>query len=311
MDAKGLNFTCTSCHTTTAHHIAGREYAEPATTNFTLALPKDDGSRIACASCHSQRPHKNNDKLNDHTDKVACETCHIPAFARVNPTKTWWDWSKAGQFNEDGSFIVKKDDMGQIIYHTKKGEMRWEKNVIPEYRWYDGSITHVLVDEMIDDTAPVQLTKLNGGYSDPNARIYPFKVFKGKQPYDSENKTLVVPKLFGPKGSGAYWKDFDWLKSLEAGGKEAGTVFSKNYGFLETHYLRPIAHMVGPKELSLHCSECHTSNGRLEKLTGFYIPARDKNSTLDLIGWGVCLVSLGAACLHGVIRIVTSGRRNK
>ena len=27
----------------------------------------------------------------DHTDKVACQSCHIPEFARVNPTKVSWD----------------------------------------------------------------------------------------------------------------------------------------------------------------------------------------------------------------------------
>jgi hypothetical protein len=36
-------------------------------------------------------------KANDHTDKVACQSCHIPEFARVNPTKMSWDWSQSGK----------------------------------------------------------------------------------------------------------------------------------------------------------------------------------------------------------------------
>ncbi|MCK7497684.1 MAG: hypothetical protein MZW92_48070 [Comamonadaceae bacterium] len=35
--------------------------------------------------------------LNKHAEKVACQTCHIPTFARTLPTKVWWDWSTAGQ----------------------------------------------------------------------------------------------------------------------------------------------------------------------------------------------------------------------
>ena len=34
-----------------------------------------------------------------------------------------------------------------------------------------------------------------------------------KQPYDAENKYLLVPKTYG---EGGYWKEFNWDKSLSA-----------------------------------------------------------------------------------------------
>ncbi|WP_227842163.1 hypothetical protein [Vreelandella zhuhanensis] len=34
-------------------------------------------------------------RLNEHTRALACQTCHIPTFARGGvPTKMGWDWSR-------------------------------------------------------------------------------------------------------------------------------------------------------------------------------------------------------------------------
>ena len=97
MDADGLNFSCTRCHTTRNHVIAGRCYREPAGDRNLSLLDDDRISRICCESCHGAAPHPRNGKLNDHTDRVACQTCHIPSIARKNPTLIRWDWSKAGR----------------------------------------------------------------------------------------------------------------------------------------------------------------------------------------------------------------------
>jgi len=309
MDAKGLNFSCTTCHTTAAHHIAGRHYATPAPNEHTLTLPRRDcGNSTGCESCHSPAPHKNTPKLNDHTDKVACETCHIPTFARKNPTKMWWDWSAAGKFDGKGDVLVQKDDAGNVVYHTKKGGSLWAKDVVPEYLWYNGLITYTRLSDPIDDGKPVNLNLPHGGYDDPGARIAPFKVHRGRQVYDPVNRTMVVAKLFGAKGSGAYWADYDWRKAVEAGMAEARAPFSGEVGFIETATYWPVAHMVAPKELSLDCEECHAKQGRLAALRGFYLPGRDANALLDTLGWlAVTVTALGAG-IHGVMRFVLRGR---
>ncbi len=310
MDAKGLNFSCVKCHTSTEHEIEGRFYSMPATTTHELAMPKDNTSRIACESCHSMRPHKTNLKLNDHTAKIACETCHVPVFAIKIPTLVTWDWSTAGNFKEDHQYIVKKDELGKVSYHTKKGDLGWAKNIIPEYEWFNGVITHVEASDKIDDSRPVRMTVIHGDQNDPQSRITPFKILRGKQIYDAGNKTLVIPKLFGPKGSGAYWKDFDWQASVAAGQKAAGLQFSGEFGFVETEYLRPVAHMIPPKEKSLSCESCHTRDGRLNDLTGFYMPGRDYSALLDRFGWLSCLALLALTIVHGGLRIITSKRRS-
>ena len=308
MDIGGENFNCTRCHTTEKHAISGRCYKTPASEDRRTLIDSDLIKRITCYSCHTEKPHKEGVKANDHTDKVACQSCHIPTFARVNSTKMWWDWSKAGQRNEKGKPIVKKKD-GRPIYHGKKGEFRWSKNVVPEYYWYNGTVKNVLVTDKIDPGKAVKLNYPVGDYHDPNARIYPFKVHKGKQPYDKEHKNMIIPKLFGPKGTGSYWTEYDWKKAIKAGMDYVGLSFSGDVGFVETEYVFQTTHMVAPKENAIACTECHAKNGRLANLAGFYMPGRDSNKTLNFMGWAAVIVSLIAVLGHGAGRIISRKRR--
>jgi len=45
--------------------------------------------------------------------------------------------------------------------------------------------------------------------------------------------------------------------------------------FVDTDYHFPITHMVAPAEKALECQDCHSKDGRMAKIAGFYIPGRD------------------------------------
>jgi octaheme c-type cytochrome (tetrathionate reductase family) len=313
MGLDGQNFDCTRCHSTSLHNIAGRVYTTPASEHRKSLVEDDLTHKIACESCHTGQPHKEEAKMNDHTDKVACQSCHIPQFARVNPTKMYWDWSQAGK-KKDGKPYQVKGPFGKPTYVTIKGDMRWAKDVKPEYYWYNGAMEHLTVKDTIDPGKPVALNSPLGSKDDPNARIFPFKVHLGKQPYDKINKTMTIPQLF-PKGKDdktAYWKMLDWGKAIEFGMKYTGLEYSGEYDFVETSYVFPITHMVAPKENVLACTECHTKeNGRLANLAGVYMPARDCVGVIETLGWVLVIGSLLGVLIHGLGRIFTTRREKE
>jgi len=308
MGIDGKDFTCTRCHTTTLHNISGRVYTAPASTHRKSLLEDDQASRITCESCHSSRPHQSGSKENDHTDQVACQSCHIPEFARVNPTKMKWDWSKAGK-KKDGKAYTTEDQYGQHSYMSIKGEMRWEKNVKPEYHWYNGSIPSLTTKDIIDPSKTVYVSKPSGKRGDPNSRIFPFKVHEGVQPYDKVHKTLLAPLLTGEDG---FFNKMDFPLAFTKGMKSAGVPYSGEFDFVETRYFQPTTHMVAPKNNVVSCHECHTGKGsRLSNLAGFYMPGRDRFNLLDQAGWLIILLSFAGVVLHGAGRLFFSGMKKE
>jgi octaheme c-type cytochrome (tetrathionate reductase family) len=312
MDRAGLDFACQRCHTTQDHRIEGRCYSVPAAEDRKLEFPLTRTSHITCESCHGNVPHEDR-KLDGHLDRVSCQACHVPRAARRQATKEWWDWSEAGRMGPDGKPYEKRDEHGRVVYATKKGEFRWSENFVPEYYWFNGAAEHHLLGDPIDDgNPPVSINKPQGDYHDPRARIWPMKVHRGKQPYDPVGKTLVVPKLFGPKGSGAYWKEFDWARSIEAGMAYVERPYSGEYAFIETEMYWPIAHMIAPAEDAVACGECHRRDGgRLADLTGFYLPGRDRFGWLDSLGMVGALGTILGVAAHGGLRAAGRRRRRK
>ena len=84
----------------------------------------DDGNPATCESCHDLEPHDRVSvegvedparALNRHVEFIACQTCHIPEFARGQATKMTWDWSTAGEKNEEGApFVVRDEETGDV-----------------------------------------------------------------------------------------------------------------------------------------------------------------------------------------------------
>ncbi len=314
MAKDGLDFTCATCHKTDAHQVPGSRYAPTGKDSHAALMrgnPEDIGRNTAtCQSCHGQAPHRQQAKLNDHTDKVACQTCHIPEFARGDvPTKMHWDWSTAGRRDKNGKPLVIKDEDGYDTYLGIKGDFRWATNVKPDYIWLNGVNRYTLAEDKIDQAAaPIYINKFEGGPTDGKSLIWPIKTFTGKQPFDAENKTLVVTHLAGADDT-AYWTHMDWQKAIGAGMKTAGRPFSGKLDFIETVSQWPITHMVAPKEKALACNECHSRNGRLEKIEGVYIPGRDTKRWLDFVGWGLVLFAFIGSLGHGLMRIVSRRKR--
>jgi len=300
MAADGINLECVDCHTAENHQIKGKLYS----------VSSDHFNRAYCEDCHTSTPHLN-EMLNTHTVRVSCQACHIPIYAKVNATKMDWKWSEAGKL-KDGKAYETEDSMGNHNYMSIKGSFVWKKNIQPDYVWFNGTSGHYLVGDTIS-SIPVKINSLNGSHEDLNSKIIPVKINTGDQIYDTKYNYLIVPKLYAPeKGDSAFWEDFDWNTAALAGMNRLGLPFSGEYDFVQTVMYWPVNHMVAPKEQSLSCSECHTRHdGRLAKLTGFYMPGRDRNTLLDTIGKWLIILSVAGVLIHNTIRIFTAWRQKK
>jgi len=183
---------------------------------------------------------------------VACQTCHIPSMALKDPTKVFWDWSTAGQDLPEDHYT----------YLKIKGSFVYERNVQPDYVWFNGNLSYrYLLGDQIDPSQTTILDQPAGSIQDPAARIFPFKIHAGKQPYDTVYNYLLQPITAGNDG---FWTNFDWNNAFRLAEPITGLKYSGQYGFAPTWMYWPTTHMVQPKENALQCTDCHSPNGRLD-----------------------------------------------
>lgn len=315
MAADGLNFDCTVCHSAINHQIGGSRYAPTVADMSGVDTPASgDYNHATCASCHALDVHENH-YINRHIDTLACETCHIPSYGRGQPLKMSWDWSTAGEMNEDGGRMILRDDDGFVIYDSQKGGFTWDFEVVPEYLWTRGEITFATIGDTLILPEDGEPYRINDPISEPRAegaRIWPARAFTGLQPYDPVNEMFIIPHLFptGPDDQTAYWRNYDWVASAQYGMDYVGLPFSGEVDFLETVMYWPIDHMVAPANQALTCTSCHSRDGRLAGVEGVYIPGQHSHPLLTVLGVLSIGGGLAGASVHGVLRF-RSGRRRK
>ena len=244
----GEDMACQACHTTKNHKIAG---ASSMTAHY--------DERVNCENCHSgaKAPHlksKNSAIIAKHAGSVACQTCHIPYFARSQATKMEWYWSDAGKD------LKMEEQFDKEVYVKKMGRFVWGMNEKPVYAWYNGTIDHYMKGQVIKDPSkPVVITKPVGGIQDTSARISPYKLFQGDLPMDSTYKYLSIFQHYK-----SFWVDYNWEKALLGGADGSGLPYSGKYQFVKTASYFSLSHEVAPKEEALQCGECHAGGTRMD-----------------------------------------------
>ncbi len=245
MDADGNDFQCQECHKTENHYIKGAN----------LQTSPDGFNAISCEQCHDADPHEQS-RLNAHAQRVACQTCHIPIYAKEDPTQMDWDWSTGGKDEAPAG------SDGKIIRYAKStGTQTWKTDQKPSYAWFNGKAGIYLVGDKIDPSVPTQMAYPLGDINDKTAKIHPFKVHTGKQIYDTKNNYFITNHIYGEDG---YWDTYDWARSAKIGMKTSGLPYSGEYGFAPTEMYWRLDHQVAPKEQALQCLDCHGDDGRMD-----------------------------------------------
>jgi len=236
MASDGNDMACIDCHGAEDHQLIGRGadlWGHPAGT-----------PRLTCTKCHDPAPHGKK-VLDFHATRIACQTCHIPTFARHDSTDMFRDWSKPYHNLEKNKWTA---------------TLHMEKDVVPQYRWFNGrseaQLLHTPVRRQKDGT--VVMMQPLGDRKDKTARIYPFKVHHATLPVLKKQQWLV------PIAVEEFFADGDMPKAVAEGAKVTYGIENPDYEWVRAERWMSINHEVQPASHALQCLDCHSENGRLD-----------------------------------------------
>lgn len=238
MASDGKNMQCVACHAGKDHRVLGR--------GTDLSGSDTPGVRLTCSStaCHGTPPHKNA-VLNKHADTVNCTVCHIPKFARDEATDMVRDWSKP-------SYNAETDKYSAAI--------TLQKDVTPVYTWFNGFTRALLPGEPIkrlaDGSAGMMVPQ--GSRDDAAAKIYAFKMHKGRMPLLSQKDWLI------PITVEHFFSNGQIEPAIKSAAKEIYGIDNANYSWIDTTRYMGIFHGVQPKAHALKCMDCHGANSRMD-----------------------------------------------
>ncbi|MBN1819046.1 MAG: hypothetical protein JW828_16925, partial [Sedimentisphaerales bacterium] len=239
MSVQGENFTCQQCHEFQEHRVIGRG----------LDLrPNDRTEQLDCQKCHENAPHEEQ-RLDSHVARVACQSCHIPRFAKNVSTEMDRDWNNPQWFQ--GLFG------GQGGY--KPEEIR-AQNVVPTYAWYDGT-SDVYVRGQIplqNEAGEYVLSGPHGSVDSETARIHPMKEHLSESALHEDTGQLIPHSTF------LYFVTGDFPRAVEAGMKQSGLTGS--WRMVRVRAFQTINHGVEPHDNALQCGYCHESLREQEDL---------------------------------------------
>ena len=237
MGKNGKNMDCVTCHRGEAHRVRGRG---------TDLSGSDTIGRLGCesAQCHSKAPHGEK-VLNRHAERVNCTVCHIPAFAREEPTDMFRDWSKA-TYNKEA------DKYTAVI--------RLEQNVKPVYAWFNGSTKEQLLKTPVEYLPDGKIGMMipQGSRSDPKSRIYAMKLHGAKLPV-LDGSNFLIPIVVEE-----FFKNGGIDKAVRQAAEDFYGVKNAHYTWKETTRYMGIFHGVQPASKALTCLDCHSPKGRLD-----------------------------------------------
>ena len=234
MDADGANLACQDCHVPNNHLIPGKG----------VDLRVSEGGTVTCEQCHSNAPHTTNAELNQHAAHVACQTCHIPKYAKASVgTEMSRDWTHP-TWSPSGC-----NGQGAWIGHETKGY-----NVVPTYKFWNGqSDIYNFGESITAENNVYNMAKALGTIQ--NGKLFPMKVHTSYQPLYTPTSRIVQFDVLWQFMTGRY---------EEAAARGVSFMgLSGPYSWVNTSADQLITHGVEPKANALQCATCHDSNTQM------------------------------------------------
>ena len=247
MNTTGPDLECQRCHVFKNHKTIGKG---------SDLRPTDDtarGSEVSCTTCHSGKESAgghSTSKIDDHVARVACQTCHIPVYAKV-ATETYRDWRR----HHDGSPADGLSGPGHPF--TEK-----MANLTPVYRFWNRLSDNALLGDdagrtynRATETWPTSTP--SGDITD--GKLYPFKYKTAMQPKTVSDDRLVALSTF------EYLKVSGNVSAAIAQGLTAmGYNSNETYDWVLTDTYGLLNHGIGPSSQALQCGDCHERIDRID-----------------------------------------------
>ncbi len=251
MAVKGADLKCQDCHTTRSHRIAGRG-SDLRETDLDV--------EIACTDCHAAKATSSGHgtaAINRHVGRVACQTCHIPTYAK-NAKDTAAD--EATEIHRNWL----RSDSSAPPYHPASVKANY---LIPKYRfWNRYSYNYVLREtaKMDQSTAAYPTSRPDGAVDDtsPDNKLYPFKYKTALQPMRAGTRELIA------LATNQYFRNQDPVNradaAVRAGLRNMGYSEDDAYRWVKTDTFQLLSHQVSPRAQALGCAACHGSTRRMD-----------------------------------------------
>jgi hypothetical protein len=247
MSTAGANLNCVDCHATQSHRIAGKG-SDLRETDLDVEM--------ACTACHSSKAtstgHGTAD-VNRHVGRVACQTCHIPTYAKnaddtpaTEATETHRTW--------------KTSDATAPPYHPSSTRAN---NLTPKYRFYNRYSTNYRLGEVAQldaKTGAYPTSRPDGDVADtsPDNKLYPFKYKTAEQPLMRSTGKLIAVD------TAVYFATANPEAAIRAGLANMGHSENETYTWVMTDTFQLLNHQVSPAAQALGCTACHGTTSRMD-----------------------------------------------
>ncbi len=223
-----LGMVCQDCHLRVSDEVSDHQFLKGTIIDTTVPTMK---GTLSCLTCHGERPHVGGpgkvNRLNQHAEMVACETCHTGL--RPAPALASRKWN---EFTETGKPV------------TMKRAEEW----LPAHKWYDNTGPGASGDYHLPILTPTERRGREG------AKIYPFNpvgvVWFVKSPESAYDDVIIVPEVKAADVDG------DRIVTVEEMRKfyPEATLVTADMNF-------SISHSVVPAGEAFRCRDCHGRQG--------------------------------------------------
>ena len=247
MNTTGANLDCQDCHTFNNHKVIGKGSDIRPTDDLTR------GSEVSCATCHQDDINNHPNEVSKHLDRVACQTCHIPGYAKV-PTETHREWLS----HHDGTDATTCSDANPCPGHP---HLEKASNLMPEYKWWnrlsDNALLHDDASRTYDaEKGTYPTSRPLGDVTD--GKLHPFKYKTAEQPMTVADSRLIALDTFEYlKKSG------NVTTSIKNGLVNMGYDANEPYQWVTTDTYQLINHGIGDHDDRLRCNDCHSNTSRM------------------------------------------------